>query len=217
MRFWELRRTAAAVVYPNRCPFCDELIGIRDFWCDRCYARLRFISDPEEIPENLDGFSAVCRYGGRARTAVIRMKRGYYRYPIDTFAVLIAENAQELISAADIITAIPTGKERRIELGYAQSEKTAKLIAEMTRKPFKRVLEVTSDKREQKRLNYEQRRENARKAYRVIRPELVAGKSVLVIDDICTTGATLGAAAEMLKNAGARSVLGAVFAKTVKR
>lgn len=217
MRFWELRRAAAAVVFPNRCPFCGELVGVTDFWCDRCYNRLRFLTGDEDSPERLDGFSAVCSYTGRARTAVIRMKRGYYRYPIDAFAVLIAENAHDLITAADVITAVPTSRKRAAELGYAQSELIAKLVADMSRKPYRRVLEVTAEKREQKRLNIRQRRENAQRAYRVARPELVRGRSVLVIDDICTTGATLEAVADMLRAAGAVSVNGAVFAKTSKR
>lgn len=217
MRFWELRRAAAAVVFPNRCPFCGELVGVTDFWCDRCYNRLRFLTGDEDAPERLDGFSAVCSYTGRARTAVIRMKRGYYRYPIDAFAVLIAENAHDLITAADVITAVPTSRKRAAELGYAQSELIAKLVADMSRKPYRRVLEVTAEKREQKRLNIRQRRENAQRAYRVARPELVRGRSVLVIDDICTTGATLEAVADMLRAAGAVSVSGAVFAKTSKR
>ncbi|MGN1338698.1 MAG: ComF family protein [Oscillospiraceae bacterium] len=217
MRFWELRRAAAAVVFPNRCPFCDELIGITDFWCERCYNRLNFFNGQEEAPQRLDGFSAVCRYTGRARTAVIRMKRGYYRYPIDAFAVLIAENAHDLITAADLITAVPASKERKNDLGYAQSELIAKMTAEMVRKPFKRVLEVTPEKQEQKRLTIEQRRENAQKAYLVTGPEHVQGKTVLVIDDVCTTGATLDAIADKLRAAGAASVSGAVFAKTAKR
>lgn len=217
MRFWELRRAAAAIILPNRCPFCDELIGIRDFWCVRCYNRLRFLSDPEEIPAGLDGFLAVCQYTGRARSAVLRMKQGFYRYPIDAFAVLIAENAQPMISAADVITAVPTGKSRKRELGYAQSEKMAKLIAEITGKPFRRVLEVTASKQEQKRLNYEERWENALKSYVVSRPEEIRGKAVLLIDDISTTGATMSAIADKLRSAGAKSVMGAVFAKTVKK
>lgn len=110
MKPWELRRAAAALFLPNRCPFCDELIGIRELWCVRCYNRLRFLSDPEETPEGLDGFMAVCRYTGRARSAVLRMKQGYYRYPIDAFAALIAENAKPLIDRAEVITAVPTGR-----------------------------------------------------------------------------------------------------------
>lgn len=217
MKPWELRRAAAAVFLPNRCPFCDELIGMRELWCGRCYNRLRFMSDPEEIPEGLDGFMAVCCYSGRARSAVIRMKQGYYRYPIDAFAALIAENAKPLLERADVITAVPTGRARKLELGYAQSEKIAKLISEMTGIPYLRALSVTADKCEQKLLNAEERRENALRAFSVCCPEAIRGKSVLVIDDVCTTGATLWAVAEKLRNSGAASVMGAVFAKTVRK
>lgn len=217
MKLWELRRAAAAFFLPNRCPFCDELIGIREFWCSRCYNRLKLMDDTEEIPQGLDGFSAVCRYAGRARTSVLRLKKGFYRYPIDAFAVLIAENAHQLIAEAELITAVPTGRRRRRELGYAQSEEIAKLVSAMSGKPFRRVLTVTASKKEQKRLNTEQRRENALSAYVLSAPEWVNGKNVLVIDDVCTTGATLGAIADLMKRAGAKSVTGAVFARTVKK
>lgn len=93
LRAWELRRRAAAFFLPNRCPFCDRIIGVTEFWCAGCYDRLKFVDSHGDIPEGLDGFSAVCSYTGRARSAVLRMKDGWYRYPIDAFAVLIAENA----------------------------------------------------------------------------------------------------------------------------
>ena len=145
LRAWELRRRAAAFFLPNRCPFCDRIIGVTEFWCAGCYDRLKFwctpcfdnlkmLDDPGEIPEGLDGFAAVCAYTGRARSAVLRLKQGYYRYPADAFAVLIAENAAELIQQADIITAIPSTRARRRELGYAQSELMAKMVAEISRK-----------------------------------------------------------------------------------
>ena len=131
LRAWELRRRAAAFFLPNRCPFCDRIIGVTEFWCAGCYDRLKFVDSHGDIPEGLNGFSAVCSYTGRARSAVLRMKDGWYRYPIDAFAVLIAENARELIETADVITAVPTGRVRRAELGYAQSRMIAKLCAEI--------------------------------------------------------------------------------------
>lgn len=45
------------------------------------------------------------------------MKDGWYRYPIDAFAVLIAENARELIETADVITAVPTAERAVPSLG----------------------------------------------------------------------------------------------------
>ncbi len=217
MKPWELRRTAAAIFFPNRCPFCDELIGVREFWCATCFERLHFLDDPGEIPDGSDDFTAVCAYSGRARTAVLRLKKGYYRYSADAFAVLIAENAAEQIRNSDIITAVPTGRKRRRELGYAQSELIARTLAEITGKPFRRLLTALPGKQEQKRLSAEQRRENALKSYRLIKNADAKGMRVLVIDDVCTTGATLSAAAGLLRSAGAVCVSAAVFAKTLNR
>ena len=217
MRAWEFRRSAAAFLMPNRCPFCGEIIGVREFWCMRCFNRLGFIDDPGSIPQGVDAFSAVCRYAGNARTAVLRMKKGYYRYPIDAFAVLIAENAHEMIAASDIITAIPSSGERRREIGYAHSELIAGMVSKISRIPMRRVLGVTGEKLEQKSLDAVHRYENARRAFRAVHPEKVQGKRILVIDDVCTTGATLSAAAHILREAGAESVNAAVFARTIKR
>lgn len=217
MRAWELHRIAEVFAATNRCPFCGEIIGIRQYWCAQCYNRLGFIDDPGEIPFAVTSFRAVCRYEGRARAAVLRMKTGYYRYPIEAFAVLIAENAQELISAADFITAIPSPLKRRMELGYSHSELIARIVSKISRKPMHRVLTVTGEKEEQKSLDAFHRFENARRSYRVRFPKRVKGKNILVIDDVCTTGATLGAAAVKLMEAGAASVSAAVFARTFKK
>ena len=216
LRAWELRRRAAAFFLPNRCPFCDRIIGVTEFWCAGCYDRLKFVDSHGDIPEGLDGFSAVCSYTGRARSAVLRMKDGWYRYPIDAFAVLIAENARELIETADVITAVPTGRVRRAELGYAQSRMIAKLCAEICRKPYLDLLQVVGNKSEQKRLSAAERWENARRSYAVSDPEGAVGRKILLIDDVCTTGATLSCIAEKLRKAGAESVTAAVFARTPK-
>ena len=216
MRAWQLRREAAAFFYPNRCPFCGGLIGMPEFWCSGCFEWLKPADPAEEAPKGLDGFSAVCSYTGRARSAVLRMKDGWYRYPIDAFAVLIAENARWLIESSDVITAVPSGRDRVRELGYSHSRMIARLCAEICRKPYRDLLEVTGEKSEQKRLTVPERWENARRSYRASDPEGASGRRILVIDDVCTTGATLSCIADKLRDAGAESVSAAVFARTPK-
>lgn len=217
MRAWEFRRMAAAFFLPNRCPFCDELIGVREFWCETCYEHLQFLDDPGEIPTGVDGFTAVCAYNTRARSAVLRLKKGNYRYPADAFAVLIAENAAELIQQADIITGVPSSRERRKQLGYAQSELIAGMVAEIARKPFRRLLGAVPGKKEQKHLTAEEQLENARNSFRLAENAEIKGKKILMIDDVCTTGATFSVCAELLRGAGAINVSAASFARTLKR
>ena len=64
LRAWELRRRAAAFFLPNRCPFCDRIIGVTEFWCAGCYDRLKFVDSHGDIP---DGQSAPCRAWVRAK------------------------------------------------------------------------------------------------------------------------------------------------------
>lgn len=144
------------------------------------------------------------------------MKDGWYRYPIDAFAVLICRECPGNDRDRRRVTAVPTGRVRRAELGYAQSRMIAKLCAEICRKPYLDLLQVVGNKSEQKRLSAAERWENARRSYAVSEPEGAAGRKILLIDDVCTTGADAELLAEKLRKAGAESVSAAVFARTPK-
>lgn len=213
-RLLELWRAVLSLFLPNRCPFCDRLVGMTDYWCDACYAKIQFVEEQPEPPDFIDGILCSCYYGGRVRSAILRMKQGHYSYSIDAFAVMMTELGGEMIAEADFVTAVPSSRRRKSELGYAQAERIAKNIAFRGAKPFRRVLKVTSAKKEQKKLNKEQRRENARRSYKTCNEKYIFGKNILIVDDVSTTGATLSAIAEELKAAGASAVYALVFAKT---
>ncbi len=213
----ELRRAALSLLMPNRCPFCDGIVGMSEYWCESCYGRLHFIGEELALPEHIDGMLSCCYYTGRARSAILRMKEGHYCYSIDAFAVLMTERAADIMPRVDILTAVPTSFKRRQELGYAQAEKIACAIAERSRKKFRRVLKVNSGKLEQKRLNRQERRENAMRSYKIRDNKYIIGKNILIVDDVATTGATLSAIAGMLKQAGAASVYALTFAKVADK
>ncbi len=213
-RLYELRRRAASLVLPNRCPFCDKVVGMADYWCESCYGKLEFMAEPPEAPENVDRLMSCCYYDGRARLAILRMKNGGYAYSYEAFAVLMTELVGELMDGIDVVTAVPTSRKRKRELGYAQAEKIAKDIARRGRKPFRRVLAVTKGKKEQKRLNAAERLENAKNSYKICDDKYITDKIILLVDDVCTTGATVSAIAGLLKEAGAKAVYAVTFAKT---
>ena len=210
----ELRRAAISLLFPNRCPFCDRIIGMWDYWCDSCYDKLQMVDERLTPPEGIDEMLSCCYYNGRARSAVLRMKNGYYIYAIETFAVMMTELAGGIMNSVDLVTAVPTSWQRYGELGYSQSEKIARLISARSRKRYKRVLVVSADKIEQKRLKKSERFENANRSYKIRDDKYIIGKNILLVDDVSTTGATLSAIALQLKAAGANKVYGLTFAKT---
>lgn len=210
----ELRHSAVSLVFPNRCPFCDRIVGMREYWCSACYEKLPFVDEPIEAPKYVDAVIACCYYTNKARSAILRMKKGGYIYSCDAFAVMMTEAVGGLMESIDCVAAVPSTLRRRYELGYAQAEVIAKDIARRGGRPFKRLLRAKGTKKEQKRLNSRERAENARNSFKIVNEKYIVGKTILLVDDVSTTGATFSAIAELLKLAGAKAVYAVSFAKT---
>lgn len=209
----EIRRAVLSLLLPNRCPFCDRLIGAYEYWCDDCYHELPFLRKMPKAPKQLDGLYSCCEYKESVPLAIRRMKNGHYSYAPEAFSVLMTELSGDITDWIDVVTSVPCSLRRRLELGYDHTAMIAKDISVRRRYPYRRLLKVTKNKREQKRLNYIQRGENARNSYEIIDKKYIEGKNILVVDDVSTTGATLSAVAEKLKAAGASRVYALTFAK----
>jgi ComF family protein len=107
----------------------------------------------------------------------------------------------------DFITAVPLHPSRRRERGFNQSELLARALAHKVALPeVDNVLRRTTATRPQVGLSDAQRQENVRNAFRCAHPEMVAGKRILLVDDVMTTGATVACASQVLLAAGAEKV-----------
>jgi ComF family protein len=210
-----MKRQAISLIAPNVCPFCDNVIASGEYWHDACYGALPII---DKNPDPVDGLSelfACCDYCGTAREAVLRMKGGNYIYAAEALALLMTEQIGSGINRVDVITSVPSSLRRRIEMVYIPAEKIAKIISIRSGKPYIKTLAVTKFKNQQKLLGEKERRENAKQSFRLDCGGKIRGRTILIIDDVCTTGSTLSACAELLRKGGAADVMGAVFAKTV--
>lgn len=208
----ELRRFIAAQFFPNRCPFCDEVIGGAEYYCEECYRHLPFVMGKVEPPPNISRIYACCRYMRRIRRAVHMLKFRGLIYPADTFALMMSQILEGV--NADVLIPVASGKRSIRKRGFSTANLLAKRLSVRLDIPMSCAVKAAPDKEEQKTLSVKARYDNAKSSFYLDTKCDIRGKRVLLIDDVSTTGSTLAAIAELLRNAGAADVQAAVFAKT---
>ena len=198
------------LLYPPKCVFCGALLrdGERDV-CRNC-----------ELPETdtvrpvrfTEGCAAPFRYEGTVREAVLRFKFGGRTGYAAPFGRFMAGRLQKC--SADFVTWVPVSPLRRFLRGYDQARLLAAETANVLALPCVATLRKEERKKQSKMGSEAARLANIAGAFRVCAPEKVRGARILLIDDICTTGATLSEAALTLRSAGAESVLCGALAVT---
>ncbi len=152
---------------------------------------------------------AAVRYGEVAREAVHALKFGGRRALAAPLGDLVAEIAADALPAGapDLLAPVPLHPRRERERGFNQAFLLARRVGDAWRVPVcADVLTRTLATRPQTELTAKARRGNVRGAFALRRPELVAGRHVVLVDDIFTTGSTVTACARCLREGGASAV-----------
>jgi len=203
--------------------------------CERCglpFASARAldssVGECGDCRADVSGFDAARNFGlytGKLRKAVLRLKFGGDERLGAHLGELLAAPWDSLAgregSNQPLIIPVPLHPSRQRERGFNQSELLAMGLAQRLGKHgrntapqvAKSVLLRRRATPPQTGLSVSARRENLRGAFEVSKLEAVRGKTIVLIDDVMTTGATLSACARALRRAGAAQVMGLTLAR----
>ena len=225
----QLALAALDLVFPALCPVCDATLAARrhDPLCGDCWDALRRLGPPACVccglplpasvldvcggcalePPAWDWARAAAEYEGVARDALHALKFRGRRAVAGPLAGLLLEQWQAALAAADIdaLVPVPLGRARERERGFNQAALVAKRLAAALGVPLRpRWLVRCRPTQPQTDLGAAERRANVRGAFAA--DTAVAGRHVVIVDDVLTTGATASECARILKLAGARRV-----------
>jgi competence protein ComFC len=206
-----IKRFLLDIVYPNKCPFCGEPIAFDKYYC--CFGGLELSQR-----QNTDTI-ALFDYSEAVVPFVYAIKDRVDGYAVSAAAKLLCERIPDGI---DLVTCIPADCVRVRKRGYNPPALIAREVAALA-KPAEfgglacdtKLLVKTRRTQEQKSLSELERRENVKGAFALRKSGAFVPKTVLLIDDVRTTGATLAEATRVLRAAGAERVYTAVVADTV--
>jgi len=185
--------------------------------CKRCGAKLvgkgEYCLDCMDKERAFDMARSVCVYSEVAQRLIHGFKFGNKTYLARTMSRCMANVYLSMAWNCDIIVPVPISKRRLRQRGYNQAAILASGIAEIIKKPVDvDILLKTAETHDQVGLNYLERQDNLQGSMIVSDKQKVKGKSILLIDDVMTTGATANVCAELLKKAKAQSVYVLTFA-----
>jgi ComF family protein len=146
------------------------------------------------------------------REAIHALKYDRRRDTVPILAGFLAAQLAKSRLTFDLMTSVPLHPLRQVERGYNQAELLARETARLTHSSYASLLERTRATTDQIGLDGAARRLNVRDAFRASRAP-VQDRAIILIDDVCTTGATLDACATALFESGARAVYGLALAR----
>ncbi len=227
-------------LFPPSCLVCKEPSTEHGTMCPKCWSSFNWIGNPKcckcgypfpadlDLGPNplcptcasgnneLDWIRAACVYDDVSKNIMLPFKHaGRLQYQkIMSRAMILS--LRELPGGVDVVMPIPLAYRRLFKRGYNQSTLLARPIA----KSLNIKIDVSTVRRKYRpdmgHKNAAQRAENIRGVFSVRNPNAIRGKTILLVDDVMTTGATFNEMKKVLKRNGAKAVYGIVFCRVVR-
>lgn len=200
------------LLFPPRCALCGKR-GVNGL-CASCAEAAAQMADNAVHRRGSVACLAPLKYEGAVREALLAFKFHGEKSRRAGFGAILAQAVAEQYGGAfDLVSFVPVSEKRRAARGYDQSELLAQEMCRLWDTEPIALLKKTADNRAQSSLaDHSARSENVRGVYQAIHEDKIRGARILLVDDILTSGATLGECARVLRAAGAECVLCAAVA-----
>ena len=225
---------ALDLLFPPACAICKRSGSVL---CSSCMASIPLLQPPFCLscssihivngicqscryrPLQMSGLRAASVYQGALRSCVHALKYEGNTRLAEPLGNLLAYTYRKCNMHADIIIPVPLHSERQRKRGYNQSTLLAEVCARQLGLPFRHDVVVrTRDTQAQVGLSSFERQQNVAHAFAcspLFATSALSKRTIIIIDDVCTTGATMEACAASLFAAGVQSVWGLVLARPV--
>lgn len=217
-------------IYPRRCALCDDVLGRKErYLCKTCRTQIpvppgeprckkcgkpipseviEYCTDCAKREQQYDQGMGVFLYEGAIKKSILRLKSGERKEYGEFLGKLMSVYGSSFLKRIqpDLIVPVPLHKNKRRSRGYNQAELLAIQISRGFSIPLRTDLVLRKKiTKEQKKLGKHERQKNLRRVFQV-KKEIGNYRRVLIVDDIYTTGSTVNAVAEKMKQAGVLEV-----------
>ena len=230
-RLGQLVELAVDSFFPKQCVSCGK---VGSFLCLSCKEKLPRLLSPlcpkcgrpqasgivcpscRQRRTEIDGIRSPYRFDEVIRKAIHQLKYQNLKAISSCLAELLADYLGSSPLPCEVLVPVPLHQRRLKERGYNQSSLLSRELGKLTNLPVIEncLIRIKEAQPQVKAASMEERRENVVGAF-MCRDEKVSGKQVILIDDVCTSGATLESCAVALKSKGAISVWGLTIAREI--
>ena len=204
-----------ALLFPPKCVLCKRILKKEETdLCENCRKTTQEFSVVKRSIPHVARWTALWYYKDNVRKSILRFKFGRARHYAVTYGRLLGmQILKDFPEGFDLITWVPTGARRIRKRGYDHARLISNAVADELGYEATQLLQKVKETPPQSSMTTpEQRKKNIADAYSVIDHDLIKGKTILLLDDVITSGSSCAECSKTLRKAGAKTVFCAAIA-----